>query len=101
MLAFFSIVPHGTGLHLGDKVSEAIGIIDESGLDYKVSAMGTIVEGEWDEVMEVIKKCFDAMHEHSERVSCYLKIDDYQGREGRLAGKIKSVEDKLGREVKK
>jgi len=101
MLAFFSIVPMGTGVSLGDKVAEAIGIVDESGLDYKVSAMGTIVEGEWDEVMGVIGKCFDAMHKHSERVTCIIKIDDHAGRGGRLEGKIASVESALGREVSK
>jgi uncharacterized protein (TIGR00106 family) len=101
MLAFFSIVPMGAGASVGDRVADAIKIVAESGLDYQVTAMGTLVEGDWDEVMGVIRRCFDAMHEHSDRVTCTLKIDDYKGRSGRIAGKIASVERALGREVDK
>ena len=101
MLAFFSMVPMGTGVSFSSKVSESIAIIEKSGLDYKMTAMGTILEGEWDEVMEVINRCREAMHKHSERVSCTIKIDDHAGRTGRLSGKIASVEKALGHEVKK
>jgi uncharacterized protein (TIGR00106 family) len=101
MLAFFSMIPLGTGISFSSKVAESIRVIEESGLDYKMTAMGTILEGDWNEISEVIGKCFEAMHKHSERVSCTIKIDDHAGRDGRLTGKIASVEDKLGHEVKK
>jgi len=101
MLAFFSIVPMPGGPSLGTEVADAIKVVADSGLDYQVTAMGTLVEGEWDEVMGVLRKCFDAMHEHSDRVTCTLKIDDYKGRSGRIAGKVASVESALGREVSK
>ncbi len=101
MLAFFSIVPMGGGASVGSQVAEAVEIVAESGLDYQVTAMGTLVEGEWDEVMDVIRRCFDAMHAHSDRVTCTLKLDDYTGRSGRIAGKVASVEAALGREVEK
>ncbi len=101
MLVFFSIVPMGGGASLGTEVADAIKVVADSGLDYQVTAMGTLVEGEWDEVMGVLRKCFDAMHEHSDRVTCTLKIDDYKGRSGRIAGKVASVESALGREVNK
>ena len=101
MLAFFSIVPMGEGLSLGPKVAEAIKIVEDSGLDHQVTAMGTTVEGDWDEVMGVIKKCFDAMNGHSERVTCVVKIDDHTGRSGRIVGKVASVETALEHEVQK
>lgn len=101
MLAFFSIVPMGEGLSLGPQVAEAIKIVEDSGLDHQVTAMGTTVEGDWDEVMGVIKKCFDAMHVHSERVTCVVKIDDHTGRSGRIGGKVASIETALGHEVRK
>ena len=101
MLAFFSMIPLGTGISFSSKVADSIRIIEESGLEYKMTAMGTILEGDWDEISDVIGNCFEAMHKHSERVSCTIKIDDHAGRGGRLAGKIASVEDKLGHEVKK
>jgi uncharacterized protein (TIGR00106 family) len=101
MLAFFSIVPMSGRASLGKEVADAIKVVADSGLDYQVTAMGTLVEGEWDEVMGVLRQCFDAMHEHSDRVTCTLKIDDYKGRSGRIAGKVASVESALGREVSK
>jgi uncharacterized protein (TIGR00106 family) len=102
MLAFFSIVPMGGGdASVGERVAEAIEVVADSGLEYQVTAMGTLVEGEWDEVMAVIRRCFDVLHEHADRVTCTLKIDDYRGRTGRIAGKVKTVEDTLGRAVNK
>jgi uncharacterized protein (TIGR00106 family) len=101
MLAFFSIVPMGSEASVGDEVARAIGVVADSGLDHQVTAMGTLVEGEWDEVMGVIRECFEALHENADRVSCTIKIDDYRGRSGQIAGKVASVEASLGREVNK
>lgn len=101
MLAFFSIVPVGGGPSLSKDVAEAIKVVAESGLDYQVTAMGTLVEGEWDEVMGVIRECFDVLHQHADRVTCTVKIDDYKGRSGRISGKVRSVENALGRELLK
>ncbi len=101
MLAFFSIVPLGGGTSVGAEVADAINVVADSGLDYQVTAMGTLGEGEWDEVMGVIRQCFDVLHEHSDRVTCTVKIDDYKGRSGRIAGKVASIESALGRTVDK
>lgn len=101
MIAFFSISPVGTGLHLGDAVADAVRIVEESGLDHQVTAMGTILEGDWDEVMGVIQRCMDAMHEHSDRVSCLIKLDDFAGRTGTLSAKVGRVEEALGHAVRR
>lgn len=101
MLARFSITPLGTGLHLGEPVADAIRIVEESGLDHQVTAMDTLIEGEWDEVMDVVRRCIEATHQHSERVSCSLKIDDWVGKSGRLQAKVESVEQALGHAVAK
>jgi len=101
MIAFFSISPVGTGLHVGDAVADAVRIVEDSGLDHQVTAMGTLVEGDWDEVMGVIRRCMDALHEHSGRVTCLIKLDDFVGRTGTLAAKVRSVEEALGHEVRK
>jgi uncharacterized protein YqgV (UPF0045/DUF77 family) len=66
-----------------------------------MTAMGTILEGEWEEISAVIGKCLEAQHKHSERVSCTIKVDDHVGRSGRLTGKVESVEKELGKEVRK
>lgn len=102
MLAEFSVTPIDKGgENLSQYVSQSLQFIEESGLDYKVTAMGTIVEGDADKVFALIQKCHSNMTGQSERVSTYVKIDDRKGAKGRLNGKVKSVEEKLGHELKK
>ena len=62
--------------------------------------MGTCVEGEWDEVMAVLKACFERMAEDCERISVSFKGDWRQGASGRLTAKIEKVEATLGRKLK-
>jgi len=101
MLAEFSIVPLDKGVSLSEYVSKVIDLVDESELDYQLTPMGTIVEGDWDEVMGLIKQCHHTMKEHSNRVETKIIIDDRKGAKDRITGKIDSVEKKLGKELKK
>ncbi|MGB9710659.1 MAG: MTH1187 family thiamine-binding protein [Thermodesulfovibrio sp.] len=101
MIAQFSIVPLGVGVSVSSYVAKVIKIVDESGLPYKLHAMGTIVEGQWDEVMGLIKKCRDALMQEVERIVIDIKIDDRKAAKGRIEAKVRSVEEKLGRPVKK
>ena len=72
-----------------------------SGLDYELHAMGTIVEGELDEVLDLMRRCIEQTARHSDRVTCAAKLDYRRGQTGRLKSKVASVEEKLGREVRK
>jgi uncharacterized protein (TIGR00106 family) len=101
MLAEFSIFPIGKDVSLSKYVSRSLDLIDKSGLPYRINPMGTVVEGSWDEVMELIKKCHMAILEDTERVSTAIKIDDRKGVSNALDRKIKSVEEKVGRELNK
>ncbi len=101
ILVEFSMTPLDKGESLSPYVARSIDIIDKSGLPYRVGPMGTCVEGEWDEVFELIKKCFERMSEDCNRISILIKADYRKGKSGRLDGKIKSLEEKLGREIKK
>ncbi len=101
MLAEFSIVPIGKDVSLSKYVAKSLDIIDKSGINYRMNPMGTVVEGGWDEVIKLIKQCHDAMRTHSDRVVTSIKIDDRKGVVGALDGKIRSVEDKVGRELRK
>ncbi len=101
MLAMFSTFPIDKGSALGKDVAGAIDLIDKSGLDYQTTAMGTLVEGDWDEVMSLIKTCHDKLRENSVRVYTRITIDDRAGAKGRLKGKVADVERIIGREVKK
>ena len=101
MLAEFSISPLDKGISLSKYVARSLELIEKSGLPYKITPMGTIVEGDVDEVFDLIKRCHKRMREDCERVSTYVRIDDRTGATGRIEGKVKAVEKHLGRELKK
>ncbi|MFO8109075.1 MAG: MTH1187 family thiamine-binding protein [Thermoplasmata archaeon] len=101
MLAEFTIVPLDKGESLSGYVSEILEIVDSSGLEYRLTPMGTIVEGDWDEVMSLVKGCHMHMRGYSKRVSTSVKVDDREGAVDRLEGKVRSVESKLGKKLKK
>jgi len=100
MLASFSIVPIGVGEELKGYVAEILSIIDESGLDYRLGAMQTTVEGETDKVMALVMKCHKHMMSKAPRVLTSIRIDDRSGAEDRLTGKIADVEKALGKKLK-
>jgi len=93
--------PLEKGASVGEYVARSLKIIDASGLDYRLHAMGTIVEGEIDDVLAVLKKCLDAMAADCERITCTAKLDYRRGYSGRLKTKVASVEEKLGHPLKK
>lgn len=95
----FSMTPLGQGDSVSSYVARSVQIIDESGYDYELHAMGTIIEGDLEGLLEVMKKCFEAMSEHCDRVTCTAKFDYRRGHQGRIRGKVASVEDKLGRSL--
>jgi uncharacterized protein (TIGR00106 family) len=100
MLAEFTIVPTGKGESLSKYVAESLDLIDKSGIRYTLTPMGTIVEGEWDEILSLVKKCHDNMRKHANRVITTIKIDDREGAVNRLEGKVRSVEEALDRKLK-
>lgn len=101
MLIEFSVVPVGAGESIGDQIAKVLKIVDESGLPYKANPMGTVIEGNWDEVMAIIKKCHQEIIKNSPRILTSISIDDRPGKPNRITEKIKSVEKRLGKEVKK
>jgi uncharacterized protein (TIGR00106 family) len=99
MLLEFSMTPLGKGESVSKHVARSLDIIDKSGLPYRLHAMGTVLEGDWDECFGVVKKCLDRMSRDCGRVSVAIKIDWRRGAKNRLEGKIASVERRLGRKV--
>jgi len=100
VLLEFSMSPLGEGESVSPYVARSLEIIEASGLDYRLHAMGTIVEGELDEVLEVMRRCLEAMAADCDRITCTAKIDYRKGHSGRLESKVKSVEQQLGRKLK-
>jgi len=100
MLLEFSMSPLGKGDSVSDYVARSIEIVRRSGLDYRLHAMGTILEGEWDQVLGVVKECFERMSQDCDRITITMKADYRRGRQGRLEEKVRSVEKKLGTRLK-
>ncbi|HEV7281587.1 MAG TPA: MTH1187 family thiamine-binding protein [Pirellulaceae bacterium] len=100
VLLELSVAPLAAGDSVSRQVAKCLAIIDASGLDYELHAMGTIVEGELDEVVELMKRCIEAVAEEHDRVTCTAKLDLRKGMSGRIRGKVTSVERHLGRKLK-
>jgi len=100
VLLEMSIVPMGKGESVSKYVARCIDMVDQSGLDYELHAMGTIVEGELDQVLNLMRQCIEETAQASDRVSCTAKIDYRRGASGRLKSKVASVEKRLGRSVR-
>jgi len=101
MLVEFSIVPLGIGSSIGDKLADVLKIVDSSGLPCKINPMGTVIEGEWDEVMKIVRKCHMTVMKKGERVLTDIKIDDRKGMPKRIDAKVKSIERRIGKPLKK
>jgi uncharacterized protein (TIGR00106 family) len=97
-IAHLSIFPVDKGAHLSAYVARALRIIQESGLPYQLGPMGTSIEGEWPEIMEVVGRCFDALRSDCDRIIVNLKADYKKGDENRMAAKVASVKGKMTRE---
>ena len=93
--------PLDKGVSLSPYVARSLHIIDRSGLPYQLTPMGTIVEGEWDQVMALVTACHQRMSQDCERISTSIKIDYRAGKSGRLKSKIEAVESRLGRTLSK
>jgi uncharacterized protein (TIGR00106 family) len=99
VIVAFSISPapaDDTG-SVGEAVADAVRVVRESGLACETNAMFTNIEGEWDEVMAVIKRAVDIVAERSPRVGLVLKADIRPGHSGQLTAKVERVEERLRR----
>jgi uncharacterized protein (TIGR00106 family) len=96
MLVAFSVSPTDReDASVGDAVADAVRVVRESGLPNATGAMFTTIEGEWDEVMDVVKRATEAAGANSARVSLVLKADIRRGHTGELEAKVARVEDQL------
>lgn len=98
MLVAFSVAPSGTGRADGsvhDAVAAAVKIVRESGLPNRTTSMFTEIEGEWDEVFDVVRRATEAVGEYGSRVSLVLKADIRPGYSGELDAKVDRLEAAL------
>jgi uncharacterized protein (TIGR00106 family) len=97
VLVAFSVAPSGSDESgsVAKAVAEAIRVVRESGLPNETNAMFTLIEGEWDEVMDVVKRATEAVQASASRVSLVLKADIRPGYSGQLRAKVERVEEHL------
>ncbi len=99
MIVAFSVAPSGVGDSVAEAVAAAVKVVRDSGLPNRTTSMFTEIEGEWDEVMDVVKRATEAAGAGASRVSLVLKADIRPGRTGELNAKIARVEDALTRDT--
>jgi uncharacterized protein (TIGR00106 family) len=96
MIVAFSVTPIGTpSTSVAPYVADAVRVVRDSGLPNRTDAMFTSIEGEWDEVMDVVKRAVEAVAARCERVSLVLKADVRPGMTGQLDAKVEKLEELL------
>jgi len=100
VLVEFSMSPLDQGESVGDFVARSLEIIEASGIPYRLGPMGTCLEGEWDQVFEVIRGCYERMQQDCRRITASIKVDARQGHDGRLESKVERVERTVGRKLR-
>jgi uncharacterized protein (TIGR00106 family) len=100
LLVELSMSPMDQGPSVSKWVARALEIIDRSGLEYKLNPMGTCIEGEWDEVMKVVTKCWKSMSKDCARITFSIKGDWRRGAGGRLSSKVQAVQKRIGRKLR-
>ncbi len=95
-IADISIIPLGVGLSLSAYVAACERVLREAGLDPRLHANGTNVEGEWDEIMAALKRCHEVLHELGvPRIATNLRLGTRVDRESSMDDKVRAVEEKL------
>ena len=97
MLVEFRLTPVGTGDESKALLAKGVAFVEKCELDYQLTAMGILLEGQWEEVMFVIQKCHEELKKFAERVVTDIIIDDRKDLNGRLKGNVLEVEYVLGR----
>jgi uncharacterized protein (TIGR00106 family) len=91
------VVPLGVGVSLSSHVAACERVLKEAGLEIRLHANGTNIEGEWDDVFAAIKRCHEAMHEMgAPRIATTIKLGTRTDRSQSMDDKVRSVEAKLG-----
>lgn len=100
VLVEFAMFPTDKGASVSQYVSQIIDIIDKSGIEYQLTPMSTIVEGEWDDVMALISKCFKHLEPLADRIYSTIKVDYRKTSDMRMKAKVNKIQAILDREIK-
>jgi uncharacterized protein (TIGR00106 family) len=102
MLVEFSLLPLlGNNSHLSAELAKALQLIHASGLPYELTPSGTCVEGEWDQVLPLIRQCHERARKTSPHVITIIKIEDEEGERHKLTRNVTSLEEKVGHPLRR
>ena len=97
----FSMIPLDKGASFSKYVAKVLTLVDESGLEYRLNPMGTVIEGEWHDLLALLTMCFRTLQKESNRISLQAKFDYRKGVSGAIESKIRSVEASAERSLNK
>lgn len=100
MLFNVTMIPIGSGDNLTEPIAAVVRRIADSGLAYQLTGTATLVEGEWDEVMPLLRECVEELAQRSPRVYASITVDHHPGKTGRIQEAVRNVEEALGREIR-
>jgi uncharacterized protein (TIGR00106 family) len=100
MLAELSIIPVGGNGHSSSEIAKVLKVVEQSGLPYQFTPSGTCIEGEWDEIMPLMRQCHDRALKGSPHLVTFIKIEDDDGERDKLTANVTSVEEKIGHALK-
>ena len=100
IIAEFTMFPVDKGLSLSPYVAQILEIVDNYGVEYEFHSMGTILEGTWNQVFQVIEQCHTILAKDCDRISTSVKVDYNKNGNKHITRKIESVETKLGRKLR-
>lgn len=95
VIAEMSIFPMDKGTSLSPYVARAMKVIKDSGIDHHLTPMGTCIEGSWQEVMQVVDKCFQDLSKDCDRINLNMRVDYRSGGKKRMQEKVESVQSKV------
>jgi len=101
MVMELTIIPLGRGPSISGDIADLVRVIEDSSLDYRMTAFGTLIEGSWDQLTALARECHFEVRKKTDRVLTLIRIDDYGERTGEIEGGVNRIEQKLGRAVKK
>ena len=100
MLAEFSVEPIGGGTHFGATIAGIVEAVRESGIEYQVTAMGTLLEGEPAKIWDLLRRCHEKATQKSERVMMHVHIDDRGGTtRGTMHRNVRRIEELLHKPI--
>lgn len=101
MLVELTIIPIGTGAHLADQLANIVGIVDRSGLPYELTPSGTCIEGEWDDVMPVVRRCHEEARTRSSHIQTFISIEDEMNEKNKLRSNVEALEKRIGHPLRR